>query len=31
LIVEITMGTVHVYFSSEARWREVAPGWARDA
>lgn len=29
-IVEITMGSLHVYFPSEAKWQKCAPDWARD-
>jgi hypothetical protein len=29
LVVEITMGVLHVYFPSEARWKRDAPTWAR--
>lgn len=30
LVFELTMGTLHVYFPDESRWRAVVPEWARD-
>jgi hypothetical protein len=30
LILEIAMGTLHVYFPDEAKWLASAPGWARE-
>ena len=29
LILEIAMGTLHVYFPDEAKWLTSAPDWAR--
>lgn len=29
LIFELTMGTYHVYFPTEAKWRESVPEWAK--
>ncbi len=29
LVFELTMGTLHVWFPDEARWRAVVPAWAR--
>jgi len=30
LVFELTMGTLHVYFPDEVRWRALAPKWAED-
>lgn len=30
LILEIAMGTLHVYFPDEAVWSASAPGWAKE-
>ncbi len=30
LILEIAMGTLHVYFPDEAIWLASAPGWAKE-
>ena len=29
LVFEITMGTLHVYFPDENRWKNQAPDWAK--
>jgi hypothetical protein len=30
LILELTMGKYHVYFPSHDKWKETAPGWAKE-
>ena len=30
LIFELTMGSLHVYFPDENRWKGQAPSWAKD-
>lgn len=29
-VVELTMGRLHVYFPTEATWKQTAPDWAKD-